>query len=127
MPSEEIERDLTALKITKTTIKTLPRNAFRNKSIEILSLDRNTISHIDRCKDMEKLKDNDNPYSFVFNGLRRTRFLNLSHNLLVFLNSDRKQNFFQLFRYLGHLEELDLSHNLLNLSGGGYSGQLPFS
>ena len=56
-------------------------------------------------------------FSLAFNGVRSTRFLNLSHNVLVYTKSDSNHSFFNLFKYLDSLEELDLSHNRLNLTG----------
>ena len=48
VPSEEILPELTALRITRTRIESLPRGAFSNRSIEVLSLDRNSIASIER-------------------------------------------------------------------------------
>ena len=59
-------------------------------------------------------------FSSAFTGVSRTRYLHLSHNSLVYNNTNRTQNFFHLFKHLEDLEQLDLSHNSLNLTGGLY-------
>ncbi|XP_015439684.1 PREDICTED: leucine-rich repeats and immunoglobulin-like domains protein 2 [Dufourea novaeangliae] len=114
---------LQILDLSSNQIKTINSNVFSNMPVlEVLSLDRNTLSTIPYLRSLERLER----LSLAYNQIEQVtasmlpgtlRRLDLQGNRISNIDEDT-------FASLGYLEELDLSHNELRVLPAGWSMNL---